>query len=221
MKRYVLYGLLLFSPFLLMSCGAKKKQEQAQKSADSLSSITEEEPKYDRTPQGNPIAVLNTTKGEIEIEIYDKAAPNHGGNFIKLIENGFYDGLLFHKVKADLIIVAGDPSGTGLGGPGYGLAPETGALPNKKGYIGMMPGANGKTNGSQYYILLDDYPDFDKSTSCFGMVIAGFELARDISRVPAQDEKPIEPIKILNARMKTVDFPPANESVDSTRFQSQ
>lgn len=222
MKRYALCGLIIFSSVLLFACGGKKKQEQAGETADSSTSVllSEKEPEYAVTPQGNPIVVLNTSKGEIEIEIFEKGAPNQGGNFIKLVKNGFYDGLIFHKVVADLLIESGDPSGTGQGGPGYSLNRESTPLQNRTGYVGMMPAANGKINGSRFYILVADSPELDDSTSCFGKVLAGLDVAREISRVSVQQAQPIEPIKIINAYLKPVATPLANHNADSTKVKN-
>jgi len=203
MKRYLLLGLLLFSSILLLACNGKKK-DQANESADSSAMVSEKEPDYAVTDAGNHIVVLNTSKGEIEIEVFEKLAPNYGGNFIKLVKNGFYDGLTFHRVVADLLIEAGDPSGTGQGGPGYSLTSEITNIQNRAGYVGMVSSANGKINGSQFYILVADSPAMDNNTSCFGKVIAGLEVAKEISRVPVQKEQPIEPIKIIAAYLKPV-----------------
>ncbi len=217
MKRYALYGLIIFSSILLFACGEKKKQEQTRETADSSSvPLSEKEPEYAKTPEGNPVVVINTSRGAIEIEIFERAAPNQGGNFIKLVKNGFYDGLIFHKVIADLLIESGDPSGTGQGGPGYTLTRENAPFQNRMGYVGMMPAADGKTNGSRFYILIADNPELDDSTSCFGKVIAGLDVAKEISRLPVQKEHPIEPVKILNAYLKPVAIPLANETADST-----
>jgi cyclophilin family peptidyl-prolyl cis-trans isomerase len=213
-----LYGLVLFSSVLLFACGGKKNQEQTGGTSDSSSvRLSEKEPEYAKTPEGNPLVMLNTSRGVIEIEIFERAAPNQGGNFIKLVKNGFYDGLMFHKVVADLLIESGDPSGTGQGGPGYTLTRENAPFQNRMGYVGMMSAADGKTNGSRFYILVGDNPELDDSTSCFGKVIAGLDIAREISRLPAQKEHPIEPVKILNAYLKPVILPLANEMSDSTK----
>lgn len=218
MKRCALFGLIIFSFVLLFTCGGKKNQEQTGATSDSSSvPLSEKEPEYAQTPEGNPLVVLNTSKGIIEIEIFERAAPNQGGNFIKLVKNGFYDGLIFHKVIADLLIESGDPSGTGQGGPGYTLTRENAPFKNRTGYIGMMSAADGKTNGSRFYILVADNPELDDSTSCFGKVIAGLDVAREISRLPVQKEHPIEPVKILSAYLKPVIMPLTHETSDSTK----
>ena len=218
MKRYALYGLIIFSSILLLSCGGKNKQDQAGESADSTGAqLSDKEPEYARTALGNFVVVLNTSKGEIEIEVFEAIAPNQAKNFVSLVKNGFYDGIIFHRVEADLIIQSGDPSGTGKGGPGYSLTPEKTILQNRAGYVGMLPAIDRKTNGSQFYILVEDNPTMDDSASCFGKVVAGLEIAREISRAPVQKESPIEPIKILNAYLKPVLTPLTNETIDSTK----
>lgn len=216
MNRFLRLGVILLGFILLLSCSGKK-QEQTENSNDSTGLVSEKEPDYAVTESGNHIVVLNTSKGEIEIEVFEKIAPNQGGNFIKLVKNGFYDGLIFHRVVADLIIETGDPSGTGQGGPGYSLTSENTGIQNRTGYVGMMSASEGKSNGSQFYILLEDNPEMDDSRSCFGKVIAGLEIAREISRTPVQKAQPIEPIKILNAYLKPVSLPQSIETTDSTK----
>jgi peptidyl-prolyl cis-trans isomerase B (cyclophilin B) len=203
MRKYLWLALILFASILIASCGSKKKQEQTSVPADTISSsLSDIEPEYAKSAAGNPIVVLKTSKGDIEIEVFEKVSPNHGGNFIKLVKNGFYDGLFFHKVIPDLLIESGDPSGTGAGGPGYSLEAEQTPYQNRAGYVGMLSAAEGKSNGSQFYILIADNPEMDGANYCFGKVATGIEIALAISKVPVQKEKPIEPMKIIEAYLK-------------------
>jgi cyclophilin family peptidyl-prolyl cis-trans isomerase len=213
MRKSAVWLAILMACSMLISCSGKKKQEQAAQSTDStLTSTAEAQPEYAKTAAGNPIVVLKTTKGDIELEIFENDAPNHGGNFIKLAKSGFYDGLIFHRIIPDVLIESGDPTGTGAGSAGYSLEPERTTYTNKAGYVGMVSSSEGKSNGSQFYILAMDNPQMDARTFCFGRVIAGMENVIAISKAPAQKEKPIEAIKIIEAYLK-----PLSPAKDSTQ----
>ncbi len=163
---------------------------------------------YQRTPAGNPIVFLKTTRGDIEIEVFEKDCPNHAGNFIKLVRNGFYDNLPFHRILPETMIVTGDPRGDGSGNPGYFLDRENTPYPNKAGYVGMLPADNGRVNGSQFFILARDHPGLDSSVSCFAKVITGFENVIAIAAMPAENGKPKSKIKLMEAFLKPIETNP-------------
>jgi len=143
----------------------------------------------------NPIVVIITNKGEIEIELDAENTPAHTENFVKLVNEQFYVGTTFHRVIPDGIIQGGDPnskdidkSNDGLGGPGYTLDPEFGQLHLKWSVAAARQGdqvnPEKKSNGSQFYICMRDLPMLDKAGySIFGKVIAGFETVEKISKV--------------------------------------
>ena len=218
MNKLAVIFLILCCAILFASCGKQKKQEQIEQKIDTTyqQADTEKEPQYALTAAGNPIVMLSTTKGNIELEVFEKESPNHAGNFIKLVKSGYYDGLNFHHVIPDIVIESGDPSGSGALGPGYDLEPEKTPYSNQAGFVGMMPLENGKSNGSQFYILVKDNPDMDEKTSCFARVIGGMEIVDEISKVPAKKEKPIETVKILEASLKQVQPPGDSTSMEST-----
>ncbi|MCJ8345215.1 peptidylprolyl isomerase, partial [bacterium] len=124
----------------------------------------------------NPIIAITTTKGDIKFELLEDQTPNTVANFIRLVERSFYDSLTFHRKDDDFIIMAGDPEGTGEGGPGYFIRSEIFPdLKNKEGYVGMADsGLN--TAGSQFYILLQDAPHLDGRYTVFAMVISGMDV---------------------------------------------
>ena len=143
----------------------------------------------------NPVVVIVTNKGEIEIELDSENTPAHTENFIKLIKEQFYVGTTFHRVIPDGIIQGGDPkskdrdkSNDGSGGPGYTLDPEFGQLHLKWSVAAARQGdqvnPEKKSNGSQFYICMRDLPMLDKAGyTVFGKVIAGFETVEKISKV--------------------------------------
>jgi cyclophilin family peptidyl-prolyl cis-trans isomerase len=149
----------------------------------------------------NYIVTLETTKGEMQFETYVEDAPNTVKNFITLAEKGFYNGVIFHRVIDGFMIQGGDPTGTGMGGPGYAFDDEIDpdSLIYKEGYkkgIVAMANAGPNTQGSQFFIMVEDYP-LPPAYTIFGKIIAGQETADLIARVEKnQNDKPIEDVVI-------------------------
>lgn len=125
---------------------------------------------------------ITTNKGDIVFTFYADDAPQHSAAFIKLAENGFYDGLTFHRVEPGFVIQGGDPSGNGTGGPGYNLNAEFNARPHVRGTVAMARAASPNSAGSQFYICLDDARFLDKQYTVFGQMTQGFD-ALDAIRV--------------------------------------
>ena len=126
-------------------------------------------------------ATITTPKGEIKIELFVDQCPETTGNFIKLAKDGFYDGLVFHRVIADFMIQGGCPQGTGTGGPGYKFDDEPAALALKHDTPGMLSMANAgpNTNGSQFFITHVPCPWLDGKHGIFGKVIDGGQSVVD------------------------------------------
>src|SRR3984885_13410132 len=125
-------------------------------------------------------AHMNTSQGTIAIEFFDDDAPNTVANFRKLAADGFYDGIIFHRVIPDFVIQGGCPQGTGTGGPGYQFSDE----PVKGDYtLGAVAMANAgpNTNGSQFFITIDDcQKKLSKDYNLFGHVVDGIDVAQSI-----------------------------------------
>lgn len=142
---------------------------------------------------------IETNKGEIVIELYDNDAPKTVANFVKLAKEGFYDGVIFHRVISGFMIQGGDPTGTGMGGPGYKfddeLDPNTESA--KKGYVRgtvAMANAGPNTNGSQFFIMHQDTP-LPLAYTIFGNVVSGIEVVDEIANVETnQSDKPLEDV---------------------------
>ncbi|MFO7943348.1 MAG: peptidylprolyl isomerase [Anaerolineales bacterium] len=126
-------------------------------------------------------ANMQTEKGEIQLELYPQHAPKTVNNFVFLAENGFYDGITFHRVIENFMIQGGDPSGTGRGGPGYQFEDELDGNPLKheKGVLSMA-NAGPNTNGSQFFITHSPQPHLDGKHTVFGKVVAGQEVVDKI-----------------------------------------
>src|SRR4249920_420467 len=141
------------------------------------------------------IATLHTNHGAIEIELYSEDAPKTVENFTKLAGDGFYDGLIFHRVIPDFMIQAGCPQGTGTGGPGYKFDDEINDHRIVKGTLAMA-NAGPNTNGSQFFIVTADAtPWLDGKHTAFGQVRAGQDVVDAISGVDRDPgDRPQTPI---------------------------
>ena len=129
-------------------------------------------------------ATLQTNHGPIEVELYPDDAPKTVDNFVKLARDGFYDGLIFHRVIPDFMIQGGDPTGTGRGGPGYQFEDEFNQHRVARGALAMA-NAGPNTNGSQFFIVTADAcPWLDGKHTVFGRVTSGIEVADKISELP-------------------------------------
>ncbi len=129
-----------------------------------------------------PQAVIETGKGTIKLELYEDDAPNTVANFISLAEDGFYDGLTFHRVVPGFVTQGGDPQGTGRGGPGYRIKAEVNARKHVKGALGMARSSHPDSAGSQFYICLDAIPHLDSGYTVFGMVTEGMDVVEKIEK---------------------------------------
>lgn len=133
---------------------------------------------------------FTTNKGEFIAEMFEDKAPKTTKNFIDLVEKGFYDGLIFHRVIDGFMIQGGDPTGTGMGGPGYEIDDEFGpGLQHNDEGILSMANAGPNTAGSQFFITLAPTPWLDGHHAVFGKVVEGMDVVRQIGVVPtdAQD----------------------------------
>jgi peptidyl-prolyl cis-trans isomerase B (cyclophilin B) len=138
-------------------------------------------------------ATMHTNHGAIELELFDDDAPKTVDNFVKLSKDGYYDGLIFHRVIRDFMIQGGCPQGTGTGGPGYEFEDEFNDNKIVRGALAMA-NAGPNTNGSQFFIVTTDAaPWLDGKHTVFGRVTSGMEAVDSIEGAPtgAQD-RPVE-----------------------------
>jgi peptidyl-prolyl cis-trans isomerase B (cyclophilin B) len=128
-------------------------------------------------------ATLHTNHGAIELELFEGEAPTTVGNFRKLAGDGFYDGVIFHRIIPDFMIQGGDPTGTGTGGPGYTFEDEFNAHPVVRGALAMA-NAGPNTNGSQFFIVTADAcPWLDGKHTVFGQITGGMDVVDTIAAV--------------------------------------
>ena len=138
----------------------------------------------------NHIVTIQTNQGTIQVELYPDVAPNTVNNFISLVQKGFYNGTIFHRVIPGFMIQGGDPEGTGMGGPGYSIKGEFAAngfannLKHTAGVISMARAQNPDSAGSQFFIMVEDAPHLDGQYAAFGKVTQGLEVAQAIVSAP-------------------------------------
>jgi peptidyl-prolyl cis-trans isomerase B (cyclophilin B) len=140
---------------------------------------------------------MNTTQGTIELELFDDDAPKTVENFKKLSRDGFYDGVIFHRVIPDFMIQGGDPDGTGMGGPGYTFEDEINQHKIVRGALAMA-NAGPNTNGSQFFIVTTaGAPWLDGKHTVFGQVTGGMDAVDAIEALPTDGrDRPLEPPRI-------------------------
>ena len=144
-----------------------------------------------------PNATLHTNHGEIAVELLDEEAPKTVDNFVKLSQEGFYDGITFHRVIPDFMIQGGCPRGDGTGGPGYEFEDEQNGLGVVRGALAMA-NRGPDTNGSQFFIVTTDAaPWLDGKHTVFGRVTEGMDVVDEISAVPRDaSDRPREAVTI-------------------------
>jgi cyclophilin family peptidyl-prolyl cis-trans isomerase len=142
-------------------------------------------------------ATMQTNHGTIELELFDDEAPKTVDNFTKLARDGFYDGVIFHRVIEDFMIQGGDPTGTGSGGPGYQFEDEFNPHTVERGALAMA-NAGPNTNGSQFFIVTADAcPWLDGKHTVFGRVTSGMDVVDGISKVDTgPGDRPREDVRI-------------------------
>lgn len=147
-------------------------------------------------PAMNRHAVIKTSMGTMEFELYEDKAPATTKNFIDLAKKGFYDGLVFHRIIKDFMAQGGDPKGDGTGGPGYTIKDEFGQGLRHNGMgILSMANAGPNTGGSQFFITLAPTPWLDGKHAIFGKLVEGEEVLEAIGNVSTDaDDRPIEPV---------------------------
>jgi cyclophilin family peptidyl-prolyl cis-trans isomerase len=149
-------------------------------------------------------ATLQTSKGRIELELHDGDAPKTVQNFVKLAGEGFYDGVIFHRVIPDFMVQGGDPTGTGSGGPGYQFEDEFNEHKIERGALAMA-NAGPNTNGSQFFIVTAQAcPWLDGKHTVFGRVTDGMDVVDTISAVDRDArDKPREDVVIQSVDVKS------------------
>jgi len=147
-------------------------------------------------------AIIQTNHGPINVELFPDDAPKTVANFVKLVNDGFYEGVVFHRVIPDFMIQGGDPTGTGSGGPGYSFEDEFNDHKVERGALAMA-NAGPNTNGSQFFIVTADAcPWLDGKHTVFGRVTSGMDVVDAISAVETDaSDRPREEITIQRVEL--------------------
>ena len=159
----------------------------------------------------NPIVTITMENGGVmKAELYPEIAPNTVNNFIDLINRGFYDGIIFHRVIPGFMIQGGCPEGNGMGGPGYSIKGEfsrngfKNELKHKKGVLSMARTMDPNSAGSQFFIMVADAPHLDDQYASFGKITEGMEVAEDIVNAKRDyNDRPYEDQVIKSMTVET------------------
>jgi cyclophilin family peptidyl-prolyl cis-trans isomerase len=164
---------------------------------------SQEEIIVEETKMAENLILLETTMGNMKIKLYEDKAPLTSKNFKDLVQKGFYDGTIFHRVIKNFMIQGGDPEGTGMGGPGYEIKDEFGpGLKHDRKGILSMANAGPNTGGSQFFITLVPTPWLDGKHAIFGEVVEGIDVLEKIGNTPTRPgDRPVTEVKIVKARI--------------------
>lgn len=182
MTRNLLYVILLLA-FTSLGCITDKGAQEGET----------------KVPLSYGDVLLKTNMGDITIHLYEDM-PETAGNFRKLVDQGFYNGTVFHRVIDGFMIQGGDPTGTGMGGPGYSIPDEfTDHNRNERGTVAMA-NAGPNTGGSQFFINLVDNRYLDRMHPVFGRVIAGMDVVDKIGKVKTDsNDRPLQEVTVIGA----------------------
>ena len=165
--------------------------------------VSADKKKYDKPPEmkidkeKSYTATIETDAGTMVAELYPKLAPQTVNSFVFLAREGFYEGVIFHRVIPGFMIQGGDPTGTGEGGPGYELKAEFNDTPHDRGILSMARTADPDSAGSQFFVMHGRAPHLDNQYTVFGKVTKGVETIEKIVTAPRDaEDRPTEPVKI-------------------------
>ncbi|HYE16949.1 MAG TPA: peptidylprolyl isomerase [Tepidisphaeraceae bacterium] len=154
-------------------------------------------------PKKQYTAVMETTAGTITIELYPKLAPNHVNSFVFLAKEGYYDGVIFHRVIKDFMLQGGDPTGTGMGGPGYKLPAEFNDTKHVRGILSAARTQDPNSAGSQFFLMHGDSPHLDGKYTVYGKVIEGLDVVDKIANLPTgRNDRPNDPPSIKSIKIE-------------------
>jgi peptidyl-prolyl cis-trans isomerase B (cyclophilin B) len=194
MRKALILSLVL--AFFVFGCGGEEQaqteqaQEQPQEKKQETSEQTTEAEQMTKPitqeaieREKNPIVVVETDFGNIEMELFWDKTPKTAENFLRLTISGFYDSLTFHRVIPNFVVQGGCPLGNGTGGPGYTIDFEKADTKHLRGSVGMARSQDPNSAGSQFYFCLKDLPSLDGNYVVFGKVLKGMDVIDKIAQV--------------------------------------
>lgn len=205
MKKYMLLMLTAIAMLVIAACGDDK-------TAENDKQVTTGD--YANDVKENPIVTITMENDQqIVIELEPKTAPNTVANFISLVEDGFYDGLIFHRVIPGFMVQGGDPDGTGMGGPDYAIKGEFSSngfentLTHERGVLSMARSQHPDSAGSQFFIMTEAAPHLDGEYASFGKVTEGMDVVDQIVAAERDgNDKPLEDQKMKKVEVDTKGF---------------
>lgn len=199
MKKVLILSVLV--AFFLFGCGKQEEpkgeapQEQPEQVAEAEEEMTKPITQEPIEREKNPIVVVETNFGPIELELFWDKTPKTAENFLRLVISEFYDSLTFHRVVPNFVIQGGDPLGNGSGGPGYTIDFEKADTKHLRGSLGMARSQDLNSGGSQFYICLKALPNLDGNYVVFGKVVKGMDVVDKIAQVKTDArEMPLEKV---------------------------
>lgn len=213
LKYIGILALILTLSLLLGACNNGPEEEIEPKESDKE---TEETQTFKGENEESPIVTMTMENDEkVIMELYPQLAPNTVNNFISLIQDDFYDGLIFHRVIPGFMIQGGDPEGSGTGGPGYSIKGEfesndfSNELEHKRGVLSMARSQSPDSAGSQFFIIHEDAAHLDGEYAGFGQVIEGMDVVDEIVSVPTDNQdrpKEDQTIKSMTVDLESYEF---------------
>ncbi|AJY76684.1 peptidylprolyl isomerase [Paenibacillus beijingensis] len=195
-RRAVIF--LLFAAILAITAGCGNKPSNVTGSGSSGGSADSD--------VKHPVVTIEMDSGKtIRLELYPEVAPNTVNNFISLVNKGFYNGTVFHRVIPGFMIQGGDPEGTGAGGPGYSIAGEFSGngfkndLKHTRGVLSMARSQHPNSAGSQFFIMVADAPHLDGQYAAFGKVTEGMEVVDEIVNLPRDSQDKPEQLPVMKS----------------------
>ncbi len=216
MKRVILILLAVVLAAAVFGCAPKPETEEASALTPEATAAEPEAQTSEAPASTEPVKATIVVKdfGTIELELYPDIAPQSVYNFCDLARQGFYDGLIFHRVISGFMIQGGDPEGTGMGGPGYAIKGEFALngvdnnLLHTRGVISMARAQAYDSAGSQFFIMHQDVPQLDGQYAAFGKVTSGIEVVDAIAAVKTDaDDKPLQDVVIESITIDGPDLP--------------
>ena len=206
---YLVVALLMLVSIVLTGCGTSEEEDADKKNAGNTD--------YAADVKEKPVVTITMANDEkIVIELDPTVAPNTVANFVSLVEEGYYDGLIFHRVIPGFMIQGGDPDGNGSGGPEYTIEGEFSSngfendLKHERGVISMARTQDPNSAGSQFFIMVEESPNLNGEYAAFGKVIEGMETVDAIVAVERDNkDKPLEDqqMKTVEVDTKGFDYP--------------
>ncbi|CDO02461.1 peptidyl-prolyl cis-trans isomerase [Oceanobacillus picturae] len=196
---------------LLNGCGSNTETEENDTEQDNGEESTNDVTDYPEVNENPIVTITMENDDQIIAELYPKVAPNTVANFISLIEDGFYDGLTFHRIEPGFVIQGGDPEGNGTGGPGYSIAGEFESngvkndLIHDRGVLSMARSQSPDSAGSQFFIMLESSPHLDGDYAAFGEVTEGMDTVDEIVAAGNSGDTPV--MKKVEVDTKGYDYP--------------